>query len=163
MTSNVLLDGGNKTIAAPMHRLDQALFAATVAQSTSCRSEPLREGALTDTLVGPELFHELAFSDDAIAMLHEVDEHVEALALKGAEGAAVAEFVTLRIELVTIKGIEHAATLRLLRLVTLVPLHGSCGLGYPLRLFTENCHNHHENVISLSRLNVIARLHSRSM
>ena len=125
MTSTVLLDGGNKTIAAPMHRLDQALCAATVAQSTPRRPEPLREGALTDTLVGPELFHEFVFSDDAIAMLHEVDEHVEALALKGAEGAAVAEFVTLRIELVTIKGIEHAAALRLLRLVTLVPLHGS--------------------------------------
>jgi len=58
-------------------------------------------------------------------MLHEVDKHVEALALKGAEGAAVAEFVTLRIELVTIKGIEHAAVLRLLRLVTLLPLRGS--------------------------------------
>lgn len=109
MTSTVLLDGGNKTIAAPMHRLDQALFAATVAQSTPRRPEPLREGALTNTLVGPELFHEFVFGDDAIAMLHEVDEHVEALALKGAEGAAVAEFVTLRIELVIIKGIEHAA------------------------------------------------------
>jgi hypothetical protein len=58
-------------------------------------------------------------------MLHEVDEHVEALALKGAEGATVAEFVTLRIELVTIKGIEHAAALRLLRLVTLLPFHVS--------------------------------------
>jgi hypothetical protein len=125
MTSNVLLDGGNKTITAPMHRLDQALFAATVAQSTSRRPEPLREGALTDTLVGPELFQELVFGDNAIAMLHEVDEHVEALALKGAEGTAVAEFVTLRIELVTIKGIERAAALRLLRLVTLVPLRRS--------------------------------------
>jgi hypothetical protein len=30
-----------------MHRLDQALFAATVAQSTPRRPEPLREGALT--------------------------------------------------------------------------------------------------------------------
>jgi hypothetical protein len=58
-------------------------------------------------------------------MLHEVDEHVEALALKGAEGAAVAEFVPLRIELVIIKGIEHAATPCLLRLVTLLPSHGS--------------------------------------
>jgi hypothetical protein len=37
----------------------------------------------------------------------------------------VAEFVTLRIELVTIKGIEHAVALRLLRLVTLLPLHVS--------------------------------------
>jgi hypothetical protein len=125
MTSNVLLDGGNKTIAAPMHRLDQTLCAATVAQSTPRRPESLREGALTDTLVGPELFHEFVFGDDAIAMLHEVDEHVEALALKGAEGAAVAEFVTLRIELVTIKGIEHAAALRLLRLVTLLLFHVS--------------------------------------
>jgi hypothetical protein len=125
MSSNVLLDGGNKTIAAPMYRLDQALCAATVAQSTPHRPEPLCEGALTDTLVGPELFHEFVFGDDAIAMLHEVDEHVEALALKGAKGAAVAEFVTLCIELVPTKGIEHAAALRLLRLVTLLPLHVS--------------------------------------
>jgi hypothetical protein len=108
-----------------MHRLDEALCAATVAQSTPHRPEPLREGALTDTLVGPELVQEFVFGDDALAMLHEVDEHVEALALQGAEDAAVAEFVTLRIELVTIKGIEHAAALRLLRLVTLLPLHGS--------------------------------------
>jgi hypothetical protein len=117
----VLLEGGNKTIAAPVHRLDQALFSATIAQSTPHRPDPLREGALTDTPVGPELFHKFVFGDDAIAMLHEVDEHVEALALKGAEGAAVAEFVTLRIESVTIKGIEHAAALRLLQLVTLLP------------------------------------------
>ena len=122
MTSTVLLDGGNKTIAAPMHRLDHALCAATVAQSTPHRPEALREGTLTDTLVGPELFQEFAFGDDPLTMLHEVDEHVEALALKGAEGAAVAEFVTLRIELVIIKGIEHAAALRL---VTLFSLHGS--------------------------------------
>src|SRR5215813_11553674 len=122
MTSHVLLDGGNKTIAAPMDRLDQALFAATVAQSTPRRPEPLREGALTDTLVGPELFQEFVFGDDAIALLHEVDEHIEALALQGAEGAAVAEFVTLRIELVIIKGIEHAAAPRL---VTLSPFHVS--------------------------------------
>ena len=108
-----------------MHRLDQALFAATVAQSTPRRPEPLREGALTDTLVGPELFHEFVFGDDAIAMLHEVDEHVEALALKGAEGAAVAEFVTLRIELVIAKGIDHDAATPLLRLVTLLPFQVS--------------------------------------
>src|SRR5262249_30285564 len=122
MTSHVLLDGGNKTIAAPMHRLDQAVVAAIVAQSAAAWPGPFRERALTDTLVGPELFHEFVFGDDAIAMVHEVDEHVEALALQGAESAAVVEFVTLRIELVTIKGIAHAAALRLLRLVTLVPL-----------------------------------------
>jgi hypothetical protein len=40
-------------------------------------------------------------------MLHEVDEDIEALALKGAEGAAVAEFVTLRIKLVIAKDINH--------------------------------------------------------
>jgi hypothetical protein len=58
-------------------------------------------------------------------MLHEVDEHVEALALKGAEGAAVAEFVTPRIELVIAKGIDHDAATPLLRLVTLLPLQVS--------------------------------------
>jgi hypothetical protein len=141
MTSHVLLNGGNKTIAAPMHRLDQALCAATVAQSTPRCPEPLRDGALTDTLVGPELFHEFVFGDDALAMLHEVDEHVKTLALEGTEGTAVAEFVTLRIELVTIKGIEHAAAPRLLRLVTLLPLQVSGGRGYSLRLLPENCHN----------------------
>src|SRR5262245_44155322 len=140
MTSNVLLDGGNKTIAAPMHRLDQALFAATVAQRTPRRPEPLREGALTDTQLGPELFQEFVFGDDAIAMLHEVDEHVEALTLKGAEGAAVAEFVTLRIELVTIKGIEHATALRLLHLVTF--LHFMCHeVSDTAPLATETCQN----------------------
>jgi hypothetical protein len=69
--------------------------------------------------MGPELIHEFVFGGDAIAMLHEVDEDIEALALEGTEGATVAEFVTLRIKLVTIKGIDHADAPSLLRLVTL--------------------------------------------
>jgi hypothetical protein len=125
MTRNVTLDSGNKTIAAPMHGLDQALLAAAVTQGATRRPEPLRKGALSDALVGPELFQEFVFGDDAVPMLHEVDEHVEALALKGAEGAAVAEFVTPRIELVIAKGIDHDAATPVLRLVTLLPLQVS--------------------------------------
>jgi hypothetical protein len=40
--------------------------------------------------MGPEVF-------DAITMLNEVDERVEALALEGVGGVAVTEFVTLRL------------------------------------------------------------------
>jgi hypothetical protein len=91
-----------------MHRLNEALLAAAVAQGAPHRPEPLREGALTDTLVGPEVFEEFVFGDDALAMLHEVDEDIETLALKGAEGVAVTEFIALRIELVIAKDIDHA-------------------------------------------------------
>jgi hypothetical protein len=56
------------------------------------------------------LFEEFLFGDDALAVLHEIDEHVETLGLEGAEGVAVTEFVTLRIELVIAKDIEHDTT-----------------------------------------------------
>jgi hypothetical protein len=57
--------------------------------------------------MGPEVFEEFIFGDDAIAMLHEVDEHVEALALEGTGGVVVAEFIALRIELVIAESIDH--------------------------------------------------------
>ena len=105
---DVLLNGSDKAIAAPMHRLDEKLLAAAVAQGAPHRPEPLRQGAFTDYLVGPELFQEFVFGDHAVAMLQEVDEHIEALALQGAKGVAAAEFAALRIELVIAKDIDHA-------------------------------------------------------
>jgi hypothetical protein len=90
-----------------MHRLNPALLTTAVAQGTPYGLEPLGEGTLTDALVGPELFEEFVFGDDAIVLLHEVDEHVEALALEGTEGAAVAELIALRIEFVIAKDIDH--------------------------------------------------------
>jgi hypothetical protein len=91
-----------------MHRLDPALLTTAVAQGAPHSPEPLGEGTLTDALVGPELFEDLVFGDDAIAMLHEVDEHVEALTFEGTKSVAVAEFIALRIEFVIAKGIDHA-------------------------------------------------------
>jgi len=55
-----------------MHRLDEKLLAAAVAQGAPRRPEPLRQGILTDDLMGPELIQEFVFGDDAIAALHEV-------------------------------------------------------------------------------------------
>jgi hypothetical protein len=92
-----------------MHRLDDALLAATVTQGAPHGPEPLRQSVFTDALMGPELFQEFIFGDDAIAVLHEVDEYIEALALEGAGDVTVTEFVTLRIELVIAKDIDHAA------------------------------------------------------
>jgi len=106
--SDVLHNGGDKAIAAPVYRLDEALLMAAVAQSAPHGPEPLREGVLTDALIGPELFEEFGLGDDAIAVLHEVDEHIEALALESTKGAVMAEFIALRIELVIAKGIDHA-------------------------------------------------------
>jgi hypothetical protein len=90
-----------------VHGLDVALLAATVTQGAPHGSKPLCEGILTDALMGPELIHKFVFGGDAIAMLHEVDEHVEALALEGTGGVAVAEFIALRIELVIAESIDH--------------------------------------------------------
>jgi hypothetical protein len=104
-----------------MHRLNPALLTTAVAQGAPHGLEPLGEGTLTDALVGPELCQEFVFGDDTIAMLHEVDEHVEALALECTEGAAVAELIALRIEFVIAKDIDHAPAPSL-RLVTLSSL-----------------------------------------
>jgi hypothetical protein len=122
---DTLLDIGDKAIAAPVYGLDDALFAATVAQSAPHGPEPLCEGVFADALMGPELFQEFIFGDDAVAVLHEVDEHVEALALERTRGVAVAEFIALRIELVIAKDIDHAAHL-------------------PLRLVTQSVIKHHD-------------------
>jgi hypothetical protein len=61
--------------------------------------------------MGPELFQEFVFGHDAVALLHEVDEHIEALALQSAESLAASEFITLRVELVIAKDIDHTAVL----------------------------------------------------
>jgi hypothetical protein len=92
-----------------MHRLDEALLTAAVTQGAPHGPEALRQGALTDALVGLELCEQFVFGYNTIAVLHEVDEHVEALTLQSAEGTITAEFITLHAELVLVKGIDHAA------------------------------------------------------
>jgi hypothetical protein len=107
-----------------MHRLNPALLTAAIAQGAPYGLEPLGEGTFTHALVGPELCQEFVFGDDAVAMLHEVDEHVEALALECAEGVAVAELIALCIEFVIAKDIDHAPAPSL-HLVTLSSLRAS--------------------------------------
>jgi len=103
-----------------MYCLNPALLTTAIAQSTPHGPEPLAEGTLTHVLIGPELFEEFVFGNDAVAMLHEVDEHIEALALEGTEGVVMADLIALRIEFVIAKGIDHATIPSLdIRLVNL--------------------------------------------
>jgi hypothetical protein len=119
----------------------------------------LGERILTDDLMGPELFQEFVFGHDAIAALHEVDQHVKALALQGAGKTAAAEFVALRIEVVIAKDLDHAAA----------PFSLRCAASWMMRsrrpvalTHQKMSQHHHENVIPLSRLNVMAGLYSHS-
>jgi hypothetical protein len=67
-----------------MHRLNEVLVLAAITQSATRSPQTLGEGGVTHGLVRPELCEQFFLGDHAIAMLHEVDQHIEPLRFKGA-------------------------------------------------------------------------------
>jgi hypothetical protein len=69
-------NGRGEPIATPVERLDAVLAAAIVADGLANRHQALRQNALTDEAVGPQVLQELLLGDDALAMLEEVGEDI---------------------------------------------------------------------------------------
>src|SRR5688500_2650129 len=99
--------GCDKAIAPPMHRFNEVLALTAITQRATHSPQALGEGGFTHCLVRPQLFEQFFLEDHAVAMLHKVDQDIEPLGFKRTQGAPPAELITLRIELVIFKDINH--------------------------------------------------------
>src|SRR2546430_1079205 len=88
----------DEAIAPSMHRLNEVLVLAAITQGATRSPQTLGEGRFTHCLVRPELCEQFFLGDHAVAMLHEVDQHIEPLGFQRAQDAPAAEFIALRIE-----------------------------------------------------------------
>ena len=105
--TRLFFDDCDEAIAPSMHRLNEVLVLAAITQCATRRPQTLSEGGFTHGLVRSELGEQFFLGDHTIAMLHEVDQHIEPLGFQRAQPTPPAEFIALRIELVICKDIDH--------------------------------------------------------
>jgi hypothetical protein len=90
-----------------MHGLDDPLPTATVPNSLAHEHETLTQDGLAHILLGPKLIEEFFLRNHPVAVLHEVDEHIESLRLQRARSASVTQLIALCIEFVVSKDVAH--------------------------------------------------------
>ena len=76
------LDRGDELVALPVHRPDDRLPAAVVADRLTHRLDPRGQRRLADEAVAPDLVEQLLLAHDLAATLHEIREDVEDLGLE---------------------------------------------------------------------------------
>src|SRR6185503_12496796 len=101
------IDAADKAEAALVDGADQPLCLAVIADDLTDRLDPARESRLRYDAAMPDRFEDVIAADDAIAVLHEVDEQGENLRLDRQHRLAVAQLLRADIELEAVKTIKH--------------------------------------------------------
>ena len=93
-----LLDWGNELIAATSHRSYRVLRVTVVANRLAYGLDTASECSLTNKSAAPNGIEELDLGDDPIAVLEEVEQHIEDLWFHVHNRAVPSELVALRIK-----------------------------------------------------------------
>jgi hypothetical protein len=88
-----------------MDGLDTVLALPTVAKGFADHHHALRQNALTDPTLGPQVLQELLFGDHAVAMREEIGQKIQGVRLQRAQDTRTAEFIAVRIKRIRLKGI----------------------------------------------------------
>jgi hypothetical protein len=77
--SSVLLHRRDEAVTPAMDRLNEPLLPPLIADSPARRHQPAGQAGLTDEPAGPQLFEEFFLGYDPVAVLNEIDQHIEHL------------------------------------------------------------------------------------
>ena len=97
----------HELIAASVHRPDEGLATSVVADRLASRCHRARDRRIGHVLAGPERVEELGLGDDALAVRHQVAQHVEDLGLELHHLAASAQLEGGLVQLVALEGEDH--------------------------------------------------------
>ncbi len=100
---------GDELVPAAVHRLDDTLGGAVVADRPPGRLHPRGEGRLRDEPIAPDLVEQLLLRHDAVPMLDEVTEELEHLGLDVDGSGRTDEREPLVVELVLVEPEAHRA------------------------------------------------------
>ena len=92
-----------------MHRPDQTLFLAGIAERPPSGCKPAREGGIGDETFGPDPCYEFFLWDDALGILDDVGEQFEHLRLDVDRAAVVPKFEGSRVELKSGESVIHGS------------------------------------------------------
>jgi hypothetical protein len=90
-----------------VYRFNEVLRPPVIANGFTCRHNAVAQHGIANELLGPQLLKQFLARHGAIAVLHEVGEHIKHLGLDLEPVPGAAKLITLRIELIIPKGVDH--------------------------------------------------------
>jgi hypothetical protein len=103
-------DCGHKAVALPVHCPDDRRVRTFRLHGLTDFGQTARERCFADKRPGPASVKQFVFSDHPVAMLQQVQEHLEPLRFKRYFLSGVSQLIEADIKGVAIKGINHDRT-----------------------------------------------------
>jgi hypothetical protein len=81
-----------------VHRLDDLLGVATIPHGSAGHRNTTLQCRIADKAVGPQVLKQLLATDDLVAVLHQIRQYREHLAVEPHRHPGVAQFIELSVE-----------------------------------------------------------------
>src|SRR5262245_66254211 len=101
-------DGRHEAIALPVNGLDDVLSVAMIPDRPAGRKDASCHRAFLDVYARPQALEQLLFGDQAVAVLHQMEQDPIGLALQADQHAAVPKFSALPVEDAAAEDVDHA-------------------------------------------------------